>query len=62
VDGLLRTLFGSFCDEREAEVRAMIAFSVWIGSHLIAADHGTRDPEEAWELVWDRLRSSPRRR
>jgi AcrR family transcriptional regulator len=54
----LRSLFASFCpDEEEAEARSLIAFSVWIGSHLIAAEHGARDREEVAELVWKRLRA-----
>src|SRR3954469_19582090 len=37
----MRTLVGAFCpDEDEVEARCMLAFSVWIGNHLIAADHG----------------------
>jgi AcrR family transcriptional regulator len=39
----LRSLFGAFCpDENEVEVRCMLFYSLWIGSHFIAADHGTR--------------------
>src|ERR687893_1686221 len=39
----LRTLLGTVCaDEDELEARCLIAFSVAIATHLIAADHGTR--------------------
>ncbi|CAM5563577.1 MULTISPECIES: TetR/AcrR family transcriptional regulator [Streptomyces] len=52
----LRSLFAAFCaDDDEAEARAMTAFSVWLGGHLIAADHHGRAPEEVRELVWQRL-------
>ena len=39
----LRSLFGAFCpDEDDVEARCMLAFSLWIGNHFIAADHGHR--------------------
>ncbi len=39
----VRTLFGALCrDEDEAEARSMLYLSLWLGNHLIAADHGTR--------------------
>jgi AcrR family transcriptional regulator len=39
----VRTLFGVLCgDEDEAEARSMLYLSLWLGNHLIAADHGTR--------------------
>ena len=39
----MRSLFGEFCaDEDEVETRCMLAFSVWVGNHFIAADHGSR--------------------
>jgi AcrR family transcriptional regulator len=39
----MRSLFGAFCsDEDDVEVRCLLAFSLFIGSHFIAADHGTR--------------------
>ena len=39
----LRSLFGSFCpDEDDVEARCMVFYSLWIGNHFIAADHGTR--------------------
>lgn len=48
----LRQLFGSFCaDEAEAEGRAVLAFSLAIGYHFIAADHGARDRSAGLELA-----------
>ncbi len=39
----LRTQFATFCsDEDDLEARCMIAFSVAVGTHFIAADHRTR--------------------
>jgi AcrR family transcriptional regulator len=38
----LRTQFATFCtDEDDLEARCMIAFAVAVGTHFIAADHGT---------------------
>jgi AcrR family transcriptional regulator len=52
----MRSLFGSFCpDEDEVEVRCLIAFSLRIGNHLIAADHGARSRAEVLELTRERL-------
>src|SRR5436190_11009921 len=37
----MRSLFGAFCpDEEEVEVRCMVFYSLWMGNHFIAADHG----------------------
>jgi hypothetical protein len=36
----MRSLFAAFCsDEEEIESRCLIAFSLFIGSHFIAAEH-----------------------
>src|SRR5919198_2223000 len=52
----MRSLFGAFCpDEDEVEVRCMLAFSMWIGNHLLAADHGTRTRAEVLGLATRRL-------
>ena len=52
----LRQLFGSFCaDEEEVEGRAVLAFSLAIGYHFVAADHGTLDRSAALELAVRRL-------
>jgi AcrR family transcriptional regulator len=48
----LRSLFGSFCgDQEEVEARSVLAFSLAIGYHFIAADHGPRSRSEALELA-----------
>jgi AcrR family transcriptional regulator len=52
----MRSLFGAFCpDEDEIETRCLIAFSLWIGNHFIAADHGDRTRNEVVALVMRRL-------
>ena len=52
----LRSLFGAFCpDEDEVEARSMLAFSLGIGNHLMAADHGPRSRAEVLELAASRL-------
>ena len=39
----VRSLFGAFCrDEDDVEARCLVFYSLWIGSHFIAADHGSR--------------------
>jgi AcrR family transcriptional regulator len=48
----LRELFRTFCDdEDEVEGRAVLAFSLAIGYHFIAADHGARSRSDAVELA-----------
>jgi AcrR family transcriptional regulator len=48
----LRTLFGTFCaDPAEVEARSVLAFSLLIGNHFMAADHGDRSRAEALELA-----------
>ena len=48
----LRVLFGSFCsDEEEVEARSMLAFSLLIGNHFMAADHGARSRADVLELA-----------
>ena len=52
----MRSLFGAFCpDEDDVEVRCMLAFSLWIGNHFMAADHGARSRADVMELVLKRL-------
>ena len=52
----LRELFGEICgDEEETEARSMLAFTLAIGHHFIAADHGHRSHEEALALAADWL-------
>ena len=39
----LRELIGTFCaDADDVEARALLAFSLAIGNHFVAADHGKR--------------------
>jgi AcrR family transcriptional regulator len=48
----LRLLFGALCpDEDQVEARSTLAFSLVIGSHFMAADHGTRSRADALELA-----------
>jgi AcrR family transcriptional regulator len=48
----LRQLFGTFCDdEDEVEGRAVLAFSLAIGYHFIAADHGAQNRNVAVDLA-----------
>ena len=52
----LRSLFGDFCpDEDEVEARSMLAFSLLIGNHFMAADHGARGRADVLELAVRRL-------
>lgn len=52
----MRGLFGDFVAEAdEVEARCMVAFSIWIGNHFIAADHGGRSRAEVLDLVMRRL-------
>lgn len=52
----MRSLFGEFCpDDDEVEVRCMLAFSLWIGNHFIAADHGSRTRADVMALALRRL-------
>ena len=48
----LRLLFGTICpDEAEVEARSVLAFSLVIGHHFTAADHGTRSHADVLELA-----------
>jgi hypothetical protein len=48
----LRGWFSELCDdEEEVEARAMLAFSLLIGNHLMAADHGGRGRAEVLEAA-----------
>ena len=52
----LRSLFGRFCDDQdEVEARCMLFFSLWIGNHFIAADHGARSRAEVVDAALRRL-------
>ena len=52
----MRSLFGAFCpDEDDVEARCMLAASLWIGNHFMAADHGARSRTDVLELALRRL-------
>ncbi len=52
----LRTLLGTVCtDDEDLEARCLIAFSVAIADHLIAADHGGRSRTDVREAIRRRL-------
>jgi AcrR family transcriptional regulator len=48
----LRLLFGTICpDQDQVEARSTLAFSLVIGHHFMAADHGARSHADALELA-----------
>jgi hypothetical protein len=52
----LRSLFGAYCsDPDDVEARSMLAFSLLIGNHFIAADHDGRSRAAVLELATRRL-------
>ena len=52
----LRSLFGAFCpDADDIEARCLLFYSLWIGSHFMAADHGARSRREVMKLAVRRL-------
>src|SRR5215211_4930858 len=52
----LRSLFGAFSpDEDDVETRCMVFYSLWIGNHFIAADHGARSRADVLKLALRRL-------
>ena len=52
----MRSLFAAICaDEDEVEVRCFLAFSMWIGNHFIASQHGARTRSDVIHLAIDRL-------
>jgi len=52
----LRELIGSFCpDADDVEARSMLAFSLLIGDHFIAAGHGGRSRARVLELATRRI-------
>jgi AcrR family transcriptional regulator len=54
--GYLRSLFRQFCDEEEdVEARAVLAYSLFVGSYFVAAGHGKRTRAELQRLALDRL-------
>jgi hypothetical protein len=48
----LRLLFGAICRHQdEVEARSILAFSLVIGHHFMAADHGARSYTDVLELA-----------
>lgn len=51
-----RSLFRGFCDnDDEVEARAMLAFSLAVGNHFLAADHGGRSRQDVLDMAVRRL-------
>jgi AcrR family transcriptional regulator len=52
----LRSLFGAICvDQDDVEARSILAFSLFIGSNFILAEHGGRSRSQVLQLAIDRL-------
>ena len=51
----MRSLFSEFSAEEEVETRCLLAFSLWIGNHFIAAEHGSRRRGEVVRQALDGL-------
>jgi AcrR family transcriptional regulator len=52
----LRSLFGAFCpSEDDVEARCLVFYSLWIGNHFIAAEHGARSRSDVLKLALRRL-------
>jgi AcrR family transcriptional regulator len=52
----LRSLFGAFCpDPDDVEARCLLSYSLLIGNHFIAADHGARSRADVLNLALRRL-------
>ena len=52
----MRSVFGAFCeDDDEVEVRCLLAFSLFIGNGLIAADKGPHSRDEVLALALKQL-------
>jgi AcrR family transcriptional regulator len=57
----MRSLVSDFCpDDGEVEARCMLAFSLWIGNHFVAADHGERTRAEVLGFAVEQLLSESR--
>ena len=51
-----RSLFGAFCDDADdVETRSMLAFSLVVGDHFLAADHGSRSRADVIDMAMTRL-------
>lgn len=56
----LRSLYATFCDDPdEVEARCMLSFSLLIGNHFIAADHGPRSRADVLSLSLRHLGAAP---
>ncbi len=56
----LRSLFAPICaDERDADARSMLAYSLLIGSYFVVGGHGDRSRSESLALACDRLLDGP---
>ena len=56
----MRSLFGAFCpDEDDVEARCVLAFSLFVGSHFVAADHGGRSRSDVLSMAVRRLEAPP---
>jgi AcrR family transcriptional regulator len=52
----MRSLFGAICeDDDDVEVRCLMAFSLFIGSHFVRVDHGGRSRAQVLELALEQL-------
>jgi AcrR family transcriptional regulator len=52
----LRGLFSALCpDGDEVEARALMVMAMFVGSHFVAADHGTRSRRDVVERALERL-------
>ena len=52
----MRGLFRAFvASEDDVEARCLLAMSLFIGNHFIAADHGKRRRADVLDRVWERL-------
>jgi AcrR family transcriptional regulator len=51
----MRSLFGAFCSDEEAEMRSLVAFSLYTGPLLIATDQDERRRAELVKLAQERL-------
>lgn len=51
----LRSLFRQFCPAEDADARAMLTFSLFVGSYFVVGGHGERSRSELVQLAMDRL-------
>ena len=52
----LRSLFGQFCaGEEDAEARAMLAYSLFVGSYFVTAETSKKERARVMQLAIDRL-------